>query len=630
VAVHRKLVAVVMADVVGYSRLMERDEAGTHARLRELREQLVDPKIAEHGGRIVNTSGDGMLLEFPSATSALRCAVEIQREMERRNAVVAADDRLELRIGVNLGDIIVDGHDIAGDGVNIAARLESLAEPGGICVASAIRDQVHEDLDIAFVDAGERQLKNISKPVRVFNIALDGKHGRTALAVKWRRLAQRRWVGAALAGVLIAVASVAVWRAVQREPAQQTAALDTAPWGTVLVLPFASAPEDPALAVAAARLTTDITSALGDSLRKARVIPAVRAAAIAGESSDPQEIGRKANARYLIGGDLRPSGSQLALMLRLIDTDDARQIASARKLFDRAQLADTEPVVRALTSDARVMVANAAIADSAKRSEGKPPSAQGLLDRAYSVSERDDVARAKEQRRLVDEALKLDPQLARAWALRADIGLDLYFFDFSDALSSDRARVVSDADADSLQAVSLDPLDPPLWITRGKALAYGANPKAARAAFDKALELDPTRFGPIGFRAMAALMAGEPDETLKDIERMHQAYGKTGPYMEVVTCQARLALGAYDVAIPACERGMVSNDTWIVHATLAAAYALSGDTGKAAEARAKLLKLVPGFTVARYEARRVNPTPEGIAMDQRYLIPGLRKAGVPD
>jgi hypothetical protein len=133
---HRRLVAVVAADVAGYSRLMERDEAGTHQRLRTLREALLDPKIAEHGGRTVKTAGDGMLLEFPSATSALRCAVEVQRELGVRNLYIAADEKLELRIGINLGDIIVDGEDIAGDGVNVAARLETLAEPGGICAAS--------------------------------------------------------------------------------------------------------------------------------------------------------------------------------------------------------------------------------------------------------------------------------------------------------------------------------------------------------------------------------------------------------------------------------------------------------------------------------------------------------------
>jgi adenylate cyclase len=203
----RKLVAVVMADVVGYSRLMERDEAGTHQRLRALHDELIAPKIAEHGGRTVKTAGDGMLVEFPSATSALRCAVEVQRELGVRNLYAIPDVRIALRIGINLGDIIVDGDDIIGDDVNVAARLETLAEPGGICVASAIWEQVHEDLGIEFIDAGEQHVENISKPVRVFRVALakgrsqsDG-NGLTAKAsgpaTSWRQRFSARRVGIA-------------------------------------------------------------------------------------------------------------------------------------------------------------------------------------------------------------------------------------------------------------------------------------------------------------------------------------------------------------------------------------------------------------------------------------------------
>ncbi len=149
---------------------MERDEAGTHERLRKLKAELLDPKITEHGGRVVKTSGDGMLVEFPSATSALRCAVEIQREMGVRNLYVAPDDKIQFRVGINLGDIIVKGDDILGDGVNVAARLETLAEPGGISVASAVWEQVHEDLGVEFVDSGDQHVKNISKPIRVSSL----------------------------------------------------------------------------------------------------------------------------------------------------------------------------------------------------------------------------------------------------------------------------------------------------------------------------------------------------------------------------------------------------------------------------------------------------------------------------
>jgi class 3 adenylate cyclase len=163
----RRLTAILAADVAGYSRLMGADEEGTLARLKAHRRELVDPKIAEHRGRIVKTTGDGMLVEFPSVVDAVRCAVDMQRGMAERNVEVPSDRRIEFRVGINLGDIIIDGDDIYGDGVNVATRLESLAEPGGLCTSRKVRDK----LDLAFEDMGEREVKNIARPVRVFRIA---------------------------------------------------------------------------------------------------------------------------------------------------------------------------------------------------------------------------------------------------------------------------------------------------------------------------------------------------------------------------------------------------------------------------------------------------------------------------
>src|SRR5947207_4696714 len=210
-SVSRRFVAVVVADVAGYSRLMERDEAGTHQRLRALLAELIAPKIAEHGGRTVHTSGDGMLLEFPSATSALRCAVEIQREMGVRNLYVAPEERIAFRLGINLGDIIVEGDDIIGDGVNVAQRLETLAEPGGISVASAVWEQVHEDLGVEFVDSGEQHVKNISKPIRVFRVALGkGTAAKAALAGVAPAAAAKRFTGRHIAMIVGAIAVLAL------------------------------------------------------------------------------------------------------------------------------------------------------------------------------------------------------------------------------------------------------------------------------------------------------------------------------------------------------------------------------------------------------------------------------------
>jgi adenylate cyclase len=168
--VERRLAAILAADVAGYSRLMGEDEAGTLARLRTHRRELIDPKIAEHKGRIVKTTGDGLLVEFPSVVEAVACAVEIQRGMAERNAPIPNDERIDFRVGINLGDVIAEDNDIHGDGVNIAARLEALAEPGGVCVSGVVHDQVQGRLECGFEDTGDQSLKNIARPVRVYRV----------------------------------------------------------------------------------------------------------------------------------------------------------------------------------------------------------------------------------------------------------------------------------------------------------------------------------------------------------------------------------------------------------------------------------------------------------------------------
>ncbi len=172
--VERRLAAILAADVARYSSLMERDEAGTLARLKTLRRDLIDPKIAEHKGRIVKTTGDGLLIEFPSVVEAVACAVAVQREMAVRNDATAEDERFQFRVGINSGDVIVEDGDIHGDGVNVAARLEGIAEPGGICVSGVVHDQVQGRLDCAFADIGEQSLKNIARPVRVYRVGPKG------------------------------------------------------------------------------------------------------------------------------------------------------------------------------------------------------------------------------------------------------------------------------------------------------------------------------------------------------------------------------------------------------------------------------------------------------------------------
>ncbi len=237
---HRRLAAIVSLDVAGYSRLMGSDDSGTLAALKAHRRELIDPKITEYGGRIVKTTGDGLLVEFPSVVDAVRCAVDVQRGMAERNEGIAPDQRLDFRIGINVGDIIIDGDDIFGDGVNVAARLQALSDPGGICVSRVVRDQVLDKLSFAFEDLGAQQVKNIARPVDVFRVDLGS--GALQAPRPWRKrwgyvTSRHRW---AVAGLLVVgLAGVAVWALPRLGKAPLVAG---PPALSVAVLPLAAPP----------------------------------------------------------------------------------------------------------------------------------------------------------------------------------------------------------------------------------------------------------------------------------------------------------------------------------------------------------------------------------------------------
>ncbi|HEY1327755.1 MAG TPA: adenylate/guanylate cyclase domain-containing protein [Casimicrobiaceae bacterium] len=623
--VNRRLVAVVVADVVGYSRLMERDEAGTLERLNRLRAELIDPKIAEHGGRTVKTTGDGMLVEFPSATSALRCAVEIQREMGVRNLYVSPDDRIEFRVGINLGDIIVQGEDIVGDGVNVAARLETLAEPGGISVASAVWEQVHEDLGVEFIDAGEQQVKNIRKPIHVFRVALahgadagERRPPEEAAAVRsphW----PLPWT-ASVAMVALLVTTAVVWWGVRgradisdsHEPSVRS----------VMVLPFSATGSDPALAAAAKQLTADVTRGLADSVRYVRVVPPVSAEAYAAKLQDPLTLAREGNVRFLIDGEVRQTGAQVTLTFRLTDAAEGRQIDTERRVITPAELT-TDEAARKATSATRVLLVSALARVASAKGEAAS-TALDLLDRASFLPIAGAVATDREQRRLATAAIKLDANLARAYTLRALADVDLYWDDFA----TPAGELRDEAESDSLRAIALDPNSVGAWMARGNALRIRGNIAGAMAALERAQELDPSRYSVAYMRSAYYLDMGQPQETLKLVAKLRPVM--TEPGLALQACAAYVQLAQYDRAVAECERE-TQLDSWLWYANLTAAYAMHGNTAKAQQARDRLMKAVPQFTLKSYQARFYSTLPpEGIAVDQATLVAGLRKAGVPE
>jgi len=309
------------------------DDSGTLAALKAHRRELIDPKIAEHDGRIVKGTGDGLLLEFSSVVDAVRCAVDVQRGMAERNEGIAPDKRLEFRIGINVGDIIIDGNDIFGDGVNVAARLEALADPGGICVSRVVRDQVLDKLSLAFEDLGAQEVKNIARPVEVYRAdlgsgALPTQSQRHRGRQRLSRSREWRWAGAGV--VALGFAAIAFWIV---PPFWKTAPAPTPPALSVAIMPFAAPHGDADASRFADALARDLVTRLGRVEGVEGRVSVVSGLSFpAGEvgANGPRELGRKLDARYLVEGDVLRGSDGNTVNLRLIDTATGAQVWSER------------------------------------------------------------------------------------------------------------------------------------------------------------------------------------------------------------------------------------------------------------------------------------------------------------
>jgi TolB-like protein/class 3 adenylate cyclase len=300
----RRLAAILAADVAGYSRLMGVDEEGTHERLKVHLRELVDPKIREHRGRIVKNTGDGMLVEFPSVVDAVRCAAELQRAMIDREAGVPEDHRIRFRVGINLGDVIAEDDDIFGDGVNVAARLEALAEPGGICISRTVRDHIRDKLAYAFEDLGEQNVKNIARPVRVY--------------------ALRPEVVADLPASSVPI----TW------PISQPAAVRRL---SIVVLPFANLSNDPEQQYFADGITEDLTTDLS-RIADMFVISRNTAFTYQGKRVDTKQIGRELGVRYVLEGSVQRSGNRVRVTAQLIDAETDAHLWAERFYGDAGDL----------------------------------------------------------------------------------------------------------------------------------------------------------------------------------------------------------------------------------------------------------------------------------------------------
>jgi adenylate cyclase len=635
----QRLAAILAADAAGYSRLMSGDETGTLAALDTAR-AVFRLQIETHHGRVIDMAGDSVLAVFETATGAVSAALAAQEQLESLVAGVPADRRMRFRIGVHLGDVIEkpDGT-VYGEGVNIAARLEGLALPGGVTISDAVHGAVRHRVAATFEDLGEQQVKNIVDPVRAFRVLgadlrAQGAQatGPSALPGQLRHRAieyvlQHRALAAVVAGVIVVVLGLAltwqVWRSV---------ATPSPPAMSVAVVPLVVPTGDASLAHRAEAWTRDLTSMLALTSSAITVVPVPAAQARAGVEGNQgtSTLTRALNVRYWLEGDVRPGVEGVVLLsIRLLDGATGKQVWSGTTPVKTTDTTSAE--MRALRKAAD-RISGSLFQTEVRRAVAQPLSDATAMDywlRAESVNpqEAGTLQRAHEAQRLYEEALRRDPHLVPAL-----IGLgSALLAEIDNAPNVDRERVVRRIDELSSMAMKLNGAHPDTWGLRSVALSYLGRWDAALEASEKQGSLDPYSNWSVRHAWFLANQVARPAEGLALIEQSIAADPPGGFSQLRGACEAHLLLGQYEQAIARCERARgLDSDDWWVDLFLAAAYGHRGEAEKAAAARAEVLRLVPGYSIARLKANGYSLNPAFIRLAEEHFYSGLRKAGLPE
>ena len=576
--VERKLAAIVAADVAGYSRLMGADEEGTLARLRAHRRELIDPKISEHRGRVVKTAGDGILIEFASVVDALRCAVEVQLGMAERNAEIPDQQRIEFRLGINLGDVLVEDDDLLGDGVNIAARLEGLAEPGGICISESSYQQVRDRLDIRFEDMGEQHLKNIARPVRVYRVPLGGT------------------------------------------PAKERPPLALPDKPSIAVLPFQNMSGDPEQEYFADGITEDITTALS-RLRWFFVIARNSSFAYKGKVVDVRLIARELGVRYVLEGSVRKSGDRLRITAQLIDATTGSHIWAQR--YDR-EVADIFALQDEITSNVVATIEPQLYAAEDFRAKHKRPenlNAWDCVARALSLimkMTKHDNAAAQE---LLKKAIAIDPSYAQAYSLLA------FSLSLDNSWGWQPSEIVLAPAWDVAQmAVRLDVDDPWAHLALGHLHRQRRELQDAVAEFKHALALNPNFAFAHTHLGLALCFLGRSEEALVELdtaERLSPRDFQAG-LNDIARAIACFVDGRYRDGIAFARNAIRRNpDTVGAHHLVVVNSALAGEVAEARAALQTLRRFEPDLSL-----ETLDMSVYGRDEDRRRYFEAFRLAGL--
>jgi adenylate cyclase len=640
----RRLAAILAADVAGYSRLMGVDEEGTHERLQAHLRDVVDPKIRGHHGRIVKTAGDGVLTEFASVVDAVRCACEIQRAMAGRDLDLAEERRLRFRIGINLGDVIIDGNDIYGDGVNIAARLEALAEPSGICISRVVRDQIRDKLPYPFEDIGEQSVKNIARPVRAYamNAATVASTPPVAAPAVLGRTTRLWWIivpAGAIAGLCIALAGWWIWP-IGTPPAVSTQAPAAAPSLAVaetkpprlsiVVLPFSNLSNDPDQEYFADGITDDLTTDLS-RISGSFVISRNTAFTYKGKPIEAKQVGRELGVRYVLEGSVRRGGEQVQVNAQLIDAETGAHVWAGRFEIDRFNLAKAQDEITGRLARTLNTELIAAAGRRIEQEKSVDPNAQDLVMRGRAALNRPfSAANRQEAQRLFERALEIEPQsngarIGLAGVLVSNLG------NFqSSSVQQDRAR----AEQLLLEALERGVDSSVVHYDMGLLRRDQNRLPEAQIEFETAITLDRNNAGAFSQLGLVSMLLGQPEAGIPHIEKAIRLNPHDpsifSAYWGLGACH--LLLGHLDEAIDLLRKARAANPrlNWI-HLWLAGGLGLKGDLDEARAVLAEGIKLKPEVNSwARYQAQFFRDNPRYLALREKTLATGLRRVGFPD
>lgn len=627
--VERKLTAILAADIAGYSRLMHADEEGTLARLKAILRELGDPTIAEHRGRIVKTTGDGLLVEFQSVVDAVRCAVELQQEMAVRNADVPSDRRIDFRIGVNVGDVIIDGDDIYGDGVNIAARLEALAEPGGVCISGRVYEDVSGKIETGFEDAGERVLKNIQRPVHVYRMRRGAPRD---LASPGSREGFRQTLGAVFR-------SMTRGRIREPEPARAPAAsaafapstaILSAGRTSILVLPFRNATGDPEQEYFTDAVTADLTIDLS-RIRDITVISAASALTYKGSEIDTRRLARELRVRYLVIGAIARIRELVRTNVQLVDAATGEQLWGDRFENEFADLARLEnDITGRIAASLNVQLIRA---EGRRVEKSTHPDALDLRLRATSLFFGSVVPEnTLAARQLLQRSLSLDPSSAEAWARLAQVTIS----DHLNRWNGAGREQIAEAEDAARKALSLD---------ANNALAHVATAMIHRArdehdssieSFTRAIELDPNFAFAYAQKGAELMIAGRAAETPAYVEQALRL-SPHDPHIGIfywILGRSYFCTEQYDEAVTWLLKSVQARpNLWYNRAYLASTYGLLGKQDDAAKALVDLNRRFsdPVFTLSVVTRTENEGTPSSapayVAMRDKFHE-GLLAAGM--